>query len=135
MTPEAFRALCRPRLGEAGAVVAVAGGLPPALRQRPCRKNRWRRRTEKSLTLPSPQGQAGVGYAGKGGRNWKSWYGRMPRGMTPAAQWRRGRRDDCLLLFVGSETDRVCLTLTQAELVDMMARWAALLAPQEDARA
>lgn len=49
----------------------------------------------------------------------------------PDAQWNCGIKGDRLLLLVGSERDRVCLSLTQEEVKEMMVRWAVLLAPRE----
>jgi hypothetical protein len=51
----------------------------------------------------------------------------------PAAQWNCGAKDDRLLLLVGSEKERVCLSFTQQEAMEVMIRWTALVATREGA--
>ena len=49
----------------------------------------------------------------------------------PAAQWNCGIKGDRLLLLVGSERERVCLSLTLEEAKEMMVRWTVLVAKFE----
>lgn len=49
----------------------------------------------------------------------------------PAAAWNCGIKDGHLLLLVGSEKDRVCLSFTLEEAKEVMIRWTALVADKE----
>jgi hypothetical protein len=49
----------------------------------------------------------------------------------PAALWHTGIKGDHLLLLVGSEKDRVCLSFTLEEAQAMMMQWTALVAKFE----
>lgn len=49
----------------------------------------------------------------------------------PAALWNCGIKGDHLLLLVGSEKERVCLSFTLEEAKEVMIRWTVLVAKFE----